>query len=558
MIDNIQKIKDICLNKIKQLNLGEEYSKKLDKEINDLKNYKKKQKDISERILSLVGKNQNTNKSGSLILFLIEASNLDPIRNNIKEIEKTISIAETPDIDTDIKKSCHSLIKEYITNTFGKENTCSIGTYQTYKTRAVIVDVARALGNDIHEVMSVTKKISPLASFDNEEDEEETKIDDMEFEEIYTHYPELKAYMEKYPEVERHCKVLRNQVKNMGKHAGGVIISNMNLQDTIPVYRGKEGEVISAWAEGQATHELSSIGLCKYDFLGLKALDIIEDTVKYVEKSRGTRLKKSDIDVNNAEAIKLGSRNDLVGIFQFENPATKPVVEAVKLESINDISAVTSLIRPGPRDMGMDVEYADRKHGRKEYKVIECLKPVLGETYGVIIYQEQIQLIAQVLSGFSPAESNKLRKVLIKEKNPEVLEKIKEKFINGAQQRIDREEVTKEEVIELFELCKSFANYGFNKCLTLDTITETTEGYKLLGEIKLGDKVKAPDKENKVKFVEVKNIFESESEVYEITLESGKTIQSSLNHKYLCEDGEMRRLEDIILLGHSIICEEEN
>ncbi len=209
---------------------------------------------------------------GSLVSYCLELTDIDPIKYGLLfERFLDFSRPDPPDIDTDFDPRIRDWVKQHIVDTFSEEKTCSIGSYQTYKTRAVVLDVARALGLDIREAMEITKEISSLSSFDVETDEgtEEQKIDQMEFSEVCKHYPELGAYFEKYPDVLRHAEVLRNQVKNMGKHAGGVIISNLPLQDKIPVVRDKSGAVVSSWTEGLATHELTEVGLVKFDILGL-------------------------------------------------------------------------------------------------------------------------------------------------------------------------------------------------------------------------------------------------------------------------------------------------
>lgn len=541
---------------------------------------------------------------GSLVAYVLRITDLDPIKYGLL-FERFLDYSRTddfPDIDLDFIPSIRGWVKNHIFETFGKEHVCSIGTYQTYRTKAVIIDVARALGLDVWEANQVTKSFDSLATFDvgSGEDAEEMRVDDMPFEEIFKHYPEVAEYAIKYPEVIKHAAVLRNQVKNMGKHAGGMIISDLDLRDRIPVISDGE-QVISAWCEGMATHELSSVGLVKFDILGLGNLSIIDDTLKLIEKTYGKRIRKEDLDIDNKNAIRESSRKDLLGIFQFEHPSTKGIADAVRMENIYDIGAVTSLIRPGPRTMGMDKEYADRKHLRKKYSIPSCIKDILGETHGVICihentmislidnteipikemykgcevysynllncnfefdvcdgakqtkfcdgievslennfsviltndhnvltidgykeaqylckndlvvcgiknnngynvgyyriknlnivcnqvfygmsvrknhnliangivvkncYQEQVMLIAQKLGGFSAAESNKLRKVLVKEKNPEILENMHNKFLNGAKSRILSGEVSEEDIENWWQLCKSFAGYGFNK-----------------------------------------------------------------------------------------------
>jgi DNA polymerase-3 subunit alpha len=329
--------------------------------------------------------------AGSLVSYCLGLTDLDPIQYGLL-FERFLdeSRKDPPDIDTDFDSRIREQVKGRIVEMFGEQHTCSIGTYQTYKTRAVIVDVARAIGLDVFEANEVTKKMDSLATFDVEDDEgdiSEMNIDSMDFDDVCKQYPELESYFKKYPEVRQHAEILRNQVKNMGKHAGGVIISNLNLQDRIPVVKTKDG-VVSTWVEGQASHELSEVGLVKFDILGLNHLPVIDDALKLLEQHRGIKMNRQEIPINDRDAIKVGSHDDLVGIFQLDSPQTKPVVDAVQMDSIFDISAVTSLIRPGPKDMGMHMTYARRKHG-EPYDMPEFLREQSSETHGVLTYQEQ-------------------------------------------------------------------------------------------------------------------------------------------------------------------------
>jgi DNA polymerase-3 subunit alpha len=402
--------------------------------------------------------------AGSLVSYCLGLTDLDPIQYGLL-FERFLdeSRKDPPDIDTDFDSRIREQVKGRIVEMFGEQHTCSIGTYQTYKTRAVIVDVARAIGLDVFEANEVTKKMDSLATFDVEDDEgdiSEMNIDSMDFDDVCKQYPELESYFKKYPEVRQHAEILRNQVKNMGKHAGGVIISNLNLQDRIPVVKTKDG-VVSTWVEGQASHELSEVGLVKFDILGLNHLPVIDDALKLLEQHRGIKMNRQEIPINDRDAIKVGSHDDLVGIFQLDSPQTKPVVDAVQMDSIFDISAVTSLIRPGPKDMGMHMTYARRKHG-EPYDMPEFLREQLSETHGVLTYQEDAMRASQVLSYFTPAESNMLRKAIGK-KIPELMAEMKAKFIAGAQPRVDRGEITEEEVVQIFDLIESFAGYGFNR-----------------------------------------------------------------------------------------------
>lgn len=168
---------------------------------------------------------------------------------------------------------------------------------------------------------------------------------------------------------------------------------------------------------------------------------------------------------------------------------------------------------------------------------------------GIVVHN--CMLISQLMCNFTPAESNALRRVLVKEKNPDVLENMRQKFIKGAQKKIEEGEVTEEEVIDWWDKCKSFAGYGFNKCLSPDTVVETQSGYKLLSELSIGDIIMG-----KNTLVEVVDVIDcGEQELYEITLESGKTIKATLNHKFLCEDEKTRELHKIINDELKIMCQ---
>ena len=478
--------------------------------------------------------------AGSLVSYCLEITDLDPLEYGLffERFLDYSRVDDCPDIDLDFDPRIRDWVKEHVVELFGSEKTCSIGTYQTYKTRAVVVDVSRALGLDVWTAMEVTKQIDTLAKFDVETDEgtEEQKIDEMGFDEVCKHYPELKAYFDANPEVLKHAEVLRNQVKNAGKHAGGMIISNLELQDRVPMFRDSSGAVVSAWSEGLATHELSEVGLVKFDILGLKNLCVISDCLDYVESTRGVRIRRADIDINNREAIKLQAKHDCVGIFQFESPGTKPVIDAVGVDSIFDISAVTSLIRPGPKNMGMDQVYARRKHG-EPYEMIPVLRDVLSETYGVITYQEDVMRVAQVFAGFTPIESNQLRSAIAK-KRLDKLPAMKEKFIAGAQARVDDGEVTEAQVLEIWNLLESFGGYGFNRSVDKNTLVRTIGGgAKRISDFESGDWVWCYDGSDFVPAEVVELHDHGTLESFEVAFDDGSRVVCSINHKFLTPCG---------------------
>ena len=397
--------------------------------------------------------------AGSLVSWCLGITDCDPIKYGLL-FERFISEdrGDCPDIDLDFHSVVKDNIKDIIVDLFGEEKVCSIGTYSKYKTKAVILDVARVLALDVKEANRVTKQLESLTSF--EAGGVEDIVDNLPFSEICKHYGDLKKYFEENPEVEEYADIFRNQIRNMSMHAGGVIISDNPLTDKIPILRDKSGNIISAWAESGSTAELSTVGLVKFDLLGLRNLDVMADCIKLVEETRGIKLNKSKIPVDSRDAIEKESKHDFVGIFQLENPSTKPVVDQIGVTSLNDIAAVTSLIRPGPRDMGMDMEYGRRKNG-ESYNAPEILRELLADTHGVLVYQEQAMKIARELSGFSGIEANQLRKACGK-KNPELMAKMGKRFIDGAKPKIDSGEITKNEVEDTWELISKFAGYAFN------------------------------------------------------------------------------------------------
>jgi DNA polymerase-3 subunit alpha len=409
--------------------------------------------------------------AGSLVSYCLGLTDCDPIEHKLL-FERFLDEGrpDPPDIDTDFDPRVREWVKEHIIEVFGADNVCSIGTYSTYKTRAVILNVARALALDVMEANEVTKKLEPLRAFDVGEGEEEI-VDKMDLDDVCAHYPELAAYLEKNPEVRYHAEIIRNQVSNMSKHAAGVIISDCSLKGRIPVLKDSSGGILSAWAESGTVQELSEVGLVKYDILGLNNLPIISDCIDFIEKRQGIRLRREDIPIDDHVAIRQEARGDLMGIFQFENPATMPIVKEVGMESLADVAAITSLLRPGPKDMGMDMEYAKRKHGQP-YEVLDCIRHILEPTYGIIVYQEQMMKISQALCGFDGPKANKLRKACGKKKI-DLMKSIRVDFVKGAQPRVDAGEVTLKQVEDMWELIVKFAGYGFNlsHAITYSAIT---------------------------------------------------------------------------------------
>lgn len=501
--------------------------------------------------------------AGSLVSYCLGITDVDPIEYGLifeRFIEESrLAAGEPPDIDVDFDPRVRDWVKKHIVEVFGRNKVCSIGTYATYKTRAVILDVARALGENLAEVNIVTKRIEPLRAFEDEEGEEQ-KVDQMAFDDLCEHYPELKAYFEAHPEVRRHSEILRNQVKNMGTHAGGVIISDLDLQDRIPVCKDKNGQVISTWGESGSVQELSAVGLVKVDLLGLANLPIISDCVKLIEKTTGYHLSRADIPINDREAIYLGSKRDLVGIFQFENPVTKPISDAVGMESLEDVAAITSLIRPGPMDAMIGdkrapMAFAARKHG-EVYDAPEFLKEALKKTYGIMVYQEQVMSISRTLSGFTTGEANKLRKAAGK-KLKSLMDEMKAKLLKGAKPRIDNGEITEVEVKDIISQIETFAGYGFNKSVDINTPVWSNGEVRKVGDVIGGDVVVGFDGTDWLKTKVVKNHDHGVLPAFEVLFDGGEKVVCSIRHKFETENGKVP-LWQLIFNGEVLCAKEDN
>ena len=559
---SIKNIEKHCKEKIvSEFNSDPIYFQRLDVELEDLNKLEKVGQNKADKLWNKFGKTTpvNTNKCGSLIVFLLGYSTVNPVAQDISLIQDEMYTDSVPDIDTDFDPRVRDWAKKHMVEVFGVKNVCSIGTYQAYKTRAVILDVARVLGENLAEVSAVTKRIEPLKGIEDDEGVEQ-KVDQMGFDDLCDHYPELKEYFEAHPEVRRHAEILRNQVKNMGTHAGGVIISDLDLSDRIPVLYDKPSSenrmVISAWAESGSVSELSSVGLVKFDLLGLNNLPVISDCVGLIEKTHGIKLSRKDIPISDRESIYVGSKKDLVGMFQFENPVTKPICNAVKMESLDDVAAITSLIRPGPMDAEIDgvrmpMEYARRKHGG-EYLCPGFIKDALSETYGIIIYQEQVMKISRVLAGFTASEANKLRKACGK-KIVSLMASIREKFISGSKQRIDAGEITLDEVKDIWGQIETFAGYGFNRSLIIGTKIEVCGvGSKEIQEIKAGENVWCFN-ECDIEQTEVVALHNHGMlQAFEVEFDDGSIEICSINHKFLTHFGQ-KPLHEILKLELGVI-----
>jgi len=392
--------------------------------------------------------------AGCLISYLLRITEIDPIKYGLL-FERFYSEGrkDIPDIDTDFEPRYRDDVKEYIIERFGEKNVCTIGTYGIFKARSTLLDIARVYSIPLHETLHLTKNIMT------------SECDTMTFKEIKEEFPAVEKYFENYPEVIDICEVIRGQIRNMSKHAAGMIISDRDLSNNIALM-SRDKKVFSAWQEGSDYHELSALGFIKFDILGLNNLSVIKDCIDIIKERHDIEIDMYNIPMDDKKSLKLAEEADTYGIFQFESRISRDLLKRVKPNCFMDLSHTSSLLRPGPLRAGVSDEFANRKNDKVHYSIPKQLKEILEETYGIIIYQEQIMLIAQKIGGFDLKESNSFRKALVKYGKGEKVESeryakvrsYKNKFIKNAVKIL-----SKNEALDLWEKMASFAAYGFNR-----------------------------------------------------------------------------------------------
>lgn len=386
--------------------------------------------------------------AGSIVAYVLGITNIDPLRYNLL-FERFLNPEREsmPDIDTDFCIERRGEIIEYVRRVYGDDRVAQIITFNRLTSKAVIKDVARTLEYPFKKSDELARTIPVVRG-------KPRKIDWM----VENHPEFKKAY-----ELDEHArtvidiaKEIEGTNKNFGVHAAGVIISDVPLTEVVPLARSKDGSIITQYAMDHC----ASLGLLKMDFLGLRNLTMIHKALDIIKETTGDEIDIDDVSLDDPKVYELLSQGELTGIFQLETSAgMRQVARDMKPSNIEDISAIIALYRPGPLDTGMVDEFIDRKQGRKaiEYKTPE-LEEILADTYGTIVYQEQIMQIAQKLAGFSLGEADLLRRAMGKKK-PEEMLKYKELFLTGCEKNKIKQSVAE----ELFEMMMAFAEYCFNK-----------------------------------------------------------------------------------------------
>jgi DNA polymerase-3 subunit alpha len=384
--------------------------------------------------------------AGSLVAYALHITDLDPIEYDLI-FERFLNPgrrSSMPDVDVDFCMERRDEVIQYVMDKYGKENVAQIITFGKMQARAVIRDVGRVLGIPYAEVDRIAKLIPGTLNISLEEAIEKE--------------PQLKELIQKEVKVASLFKIARSLeglTRHASTHAAGVVISNRPLMDYLPLYRGQDGEVITQYA----MKEVEAIGLVKFDFLGLKTLTMINHALKLIQMTHGQTIDLSQIPLDDPKVFaSLGAGSNL-GIFQLESSGMRDLLTKLKPESFKDIVALVALYRPGPLDSGMVEEFVKRKHGKVAITYeVPALEGILKDTYGVIVYQEQVMHIASSLANYTLEDADDLRRAMAK-KDPAEMEKQKEKFLEGAR----KNRISPRKAEKIFEQMETFGRYGFNK-----------------------------------------------------------------------------------------------
>jgi DNA polymerase-3 subunit alpha len=383
--------------------------------------------------------------AGALVAYSLGITDIDPLQHELL-FERFLNPERIsmPDIDIDFCMNRRGEVIEYVTHKYGRENVAQIITFGTMAAKAAIKDVGRAMDMPYSDVDRIAKMVPTTLNI---------KLDD-----ALTESAALQEAYQKDPQVRQlldTARKLEGLVRNSGVHAAGVVISPRPLIELVPLHKTKNDEIVTAFD----MVAIEKMGLLKMDFLGLTTLTILDDTLKLIAQ-KGTNLKLDDIPLEDQETYARVFHKGLTsGVFQFESSGMRDVLRRYQPNSIEDLTALNALYRPGPIQGGMIDDFIERKHGRRkiEYELPE-LKEILQETLGVFVYQEQVMQAANKLAGYSLGQADLLRRAMGK-KNAEEMAKQREGFVQGATQR----GFPPKKIEKIFDLMAQFAGYGFNK-----------------------------------------------------------------------------------------------
>jgi DNA polymerase III subunit alpha len=508
--------------------------------------------------------------AGSLVAYALKITNIDPVHHGLL-FERFLNPERKsmPDIDTDFCIDRRDEMIQYVTDRYGEKNVAQIITFNRLTSKSVLKDVARTLGVSYADADRMAKlipvsrgkpaKLKVMISEKTESEEfkhayenETIKIYNTNKEEVGT--TTVKHWLDMAIRIE-------GTNKTYGVHAAGVVISSQPLDEIVPLQKNNDGSVITQYF----MEDIESLGLLKMDFLGLKNLTTLQRTVELIEQNKHITLDLDQLPLEEKRALQIRAKGDfkklpldvqkthdlleegdLEGIFQLESDGMKQIVRELKPSGIEDISSILALYRPGPLDAGLIPKFIARKHGKEAIKYdTQMLEPILNETYGVLVYQEQIMKMAQDLAGYSLGQADLLRRAMGKKKTDE-MKKYRETFVDGSA----KNGVSQEIADDLFDQMVLFAEY----CLDYNTEILTVEyGSIAIGKIvkeKIECTIYTVDKNG---FIYTQPIAQwhdrGQQEVFKYVLEDGSIVCATKDHKMMTIDDRMLPIEEIFTQG---------
>ena len=384
--------------------------------------------------------------AGSIVAYLLKITNIDPLRYHLL-FERFLNPERVsmPDIDTDFCYVKRNQVLDYVIRRYGNERVAQIITFGTLQARAAVRDVGKALGLSYGTVDEVAKLIPRELGITL--DKALTSSND--FRNAYESRPEVKKLIDL-------AKSVEGLPRNAGTHAAGVIIAPRDLKDYVPLQQGSEGGVITQYDK----NKVEELGLLKMDFLGLRTLTVIGDCIRFIKETTGEVIDIDNIPLADEETCAMLRRGETACVFQLESAGITKLVTDLAPESFEDLIPLVALYRPGPLGTGMADDFIAGRHGQRTAEVLHPLmEPILQDTYGVILYQEQVMQITSALAGFTLGQADILRRAMGKKKAKE-LDSMRDAFIEGAKRLHAIPEALSGKI---FSLLQHFAGYGFNK-----------------------------------------------------------------------------------------------
>jgi DNA polymerase-3 subunit alpha len=386
--------------------------------------------------------------AGSIVAYALGITDIDPIRFKLL-FERFLNPERVslPDIDLDFEDARRLEVIEHVMQKYGTDSVAQIITFGTLGAKAALRDAARTLGLPFGEADRIAKLVPEGPGQSLEKAIEQS--------------PDLKNLPQKgeeYAKLLRCARKLVGVARHASVHAAGVLIAPGPLIDYVPLYRTNKGEIITQWD----MRSCEKVGLLKMDFLGLRTMTVLDESVRLIRQHKGVEVDLGELPLEDEATYQLLGRAETVGVFQLESSGMRDLLTRLKPQGFEDISAVVALYRPGPLGSEMIPDFIERRHGRRKIRYdLPELEPILRDTYGVIVYQEQVMAIAHQVAGFSLGKADLMRRAMGK-KDPAIMQALKQDFVQGATGR----GVPEAKAQRLFDLVEKFAGYGFNKSHT--------------------------------------------------------------------------------------------